>query len=103
MRDYHEYEKSYIGESDIATLIFVGCGENGIKATPIYFGEDGRYLAYIVDSKAKIGGHYELKEEFDTWLRIYDDRGLTQVFRAKKIRVYQAGMRGCIIQELGGN
>ena len=100
MRDYHEYKKVYIGDSDIATLILVGCGDDGVKAIPLHFGEDANYQAYIVDEQASIGEHYELKAEFDTWMKVYDDHSFVREFVARKIKVYRAGMRGCIIQLL---
>ena len=53
MKYYKEYDKEYIGFSDTATLIFVGCSDNGLEAKPILFGEDGCYRAYIVDENAE--------------------------------------------------
>lgn len=31
MKSYKEFEKIYIGDSDIASLILAGCDENGLK------------------------------------------------------------------------
>ena len=100
MKSYKEYDREFIGDSDIAALIFV-------KANILDFGCDGRYNAYVVDENAKIGDHYTLEMEFETssgfkaWLKVYDDEGLTADYSADKIRVYRAGDFGCIIQLIG--
>lgn len=101
MKSYKEYERQFIGDSDIAALIFVGTTKDGLKANILNFGSDGRYNAYVVDENAKIGDHYTLEMEFETWLKIYDDEGLTEDYSADKIRVYRAGDFGCIIQLIG--
>ena len=107
MKDYHEYKKVYIGDSDIATLILAGAGDDGVKAIPLHFEEDADYQAYVVDEQAAIGDHYQLKAEFESWMKVYDDHSFVREFVARKIKVYRAGMRGCIIQLLnqyeGGN
>lgn len=59
MKNYKEYEKRFIGSSDIAALILVGCDENGLKTSTLDFGEDGSYMAYVVDEDAEIGAHYK--------------------------------------------
>ena len=48
MKSYKEYERQFIGDSDIAALIFVGTTKDGLKANILNFGCDGRYNAYIV-------------------------------------------------------
>ena len=107
MKSYKEYDREFIGDSDIAALTFVGTTKNGLKANILDFGSDGRYNAYIVDENAKIGDHYTLELEFETssgfkaWLKIYDDEGLTADYSADKIKVYRAGDFGCIIQLIG--
>lgn len=107
MKSYKEYDREFIGDSDIAALIFVGTTKDGLKANILNFGSDGRYNAYIVDENAKIGDHYTLEMEFETssgfraWLKIYDDVGLMADYKADKIRVYRAGDFGCIIQLIG--
>ena len=107
MKDYHEYKKVYIGDSDIATLILAGAGDDGVKAIPLHFEEDADYQAYVVDEQAAIGDHYQLKAEFESWMKVYDDHSFVREFVARKIKVYRTGMRGCIIQLLnqyeGGN
>lgn len=102
MKDYHEYEMQYIGESDMASLLFVGCSprKNGITVQRINFGEDNKYMAYIVDENAEIGAHYKKVATFRHWIKIYDDD--SRAFRCKSdtINVYRAGEMGCIIQLL---
>ena len=82
MRSYKEYEKKYIGMSDIANLILAGSSDNGLRLTALHFGMDNDYYAYIVDSDAEIGEHYTKVAEFN----------------ADKISIYRAGEMGCIIQ-----
>ena len=77
MKSYKEYEKKYIGMSDIANLILAGSSDNGLKLAVLHFGMDNDYYAYIVDADASF---------------------LTQEFNANKISVYRAGEMGCIIQ-----
>lgn len=100
MRNYKEFEKHYIGGSDIATLILAGYQDkNGLALDQLKFGSDGNYEAYIVNSKdVEIGAHYDLVNEFQGWLKIYDDDGLVFEVVANNIRVYRAGEMGCIIQ-----
>lgn len=102
MKSYDLYEKEFIGDSDIATLILVGMqgpDENcKLVSEFLDFGQDGRYHAYIVDEDAKIGSHYEKVTEFRSWLRIYDDADCTKDFSADKIVIYRAGEFGCVIQ-----
>ena len=97
-KSYKEYSKRYIGISDYASLILVGCGEEGLNLKELCFGEDNDYLAYVVDSEAEIGAHYKKIASFTHWLKIYDDDSLTAEFKANKIIVYRAGEMGCIIQ-----
>lgn len=53
MKSYKEYEKKYIGMSDIANLILAGSSDNGLKLAVLHFGMDNDYYAYIVDADAK--------------------------------------------------
>lgn len=99
MKNYKEYNKTWIGESDVAALILVGCGEDGmLQSTVLKFGGDDAYLAYVVDEEASIGSHYKKVAEFWSWMSIYDDSERTARFKAQKICVYRAGEYGCIIQ-----
>ena len=98
MNNYKKYEKEVIGSSDIATLIAVGCYENGLKTGMIHFGSDGVYSAYIVDQDAEIAEHYKKVDSFTDWLKIYDDEGLAFDVYGKEINIYRAAEMGCIIQ-----
>ena len=98
MKDHHDYEKKSIGGSDVAALTLVGCGKDGLKASILHFGGDGEYRAYIVDEECEIPSYYELQEEFTSWMKVYDDEGLTYRADAEIIRIYRAREMGCIIQ-----
>lgn len=103
MKSYKDFEKEFIGDSDIATLIMVGYDskeKGGLSLKKLNFGEDGNYRAYIVEGEAEIGSHYELVAEFTDWLRIYDDTSLAKEFHADVIKVFRAMEFGCIIQLL---
>lgn len=76
---YKDFEKEYIGSSDL----------------PVERGK-----SYIVNGDCEIGEHYRFEAEFYTWLNIYDDDELVKEFKADIIRVYRAGNHGCIIQLL---
>lgn len=98
MKNYKDFEKQYIGSSDIASLILVGCDENGLSLKELHFGQDTSYSAYIVDDEAEIGSHYHKVAEFESWLKVYDDEELVKCFKGNKIIVYRAAEMGCIIQ-----
>lgn len=101
MKEYKDYDKIYIGQSDYAALILVGFRENRIKTEPLKFFEDGAYMAYFVtESKVNIGSHYKKVSTFSHWLKIYDDAGLAYKITAREINIYRAGMFGCIIQAI---
>ena len=93
MKTYKEYDKVYIGESDIASLILAGYKEGvGLSLSELHFGIDGGYQAYITDDQAEIGSHYELVQTFQVWLKIYDDSGLTAELNGEEIQ-RQTGLR----------
>lgn len=120
MKNYKEYEKTYIGGSDVSALTITTFGADGLNAHILRFGSDGEYSAYIVDADCEIPEHYALalhvspySAEFhgldgsvthgdpSGWLRIYDDNGLTyQATFSRGLNIYRAGERGCIIQIL---
>lgn len=89
MKNYKEYEKSYIGASDYAALLITGCKDGKLHSQYIHFGEDGTYSAYVVDGNAEIGSHYELEGEFENWLKVYDDHGLIETFYANVLKSIQ--------------
>ncbi len=98
MKNYKECGQQPIGDSDIATLILVGCREEGLQIEQLHFGEDGSYDAYIINADTEIGSHYHKVATFHHWLKIYDDEGLTYKAEGKEINIYRAGEYGCIIQ-----
>lgn len=101
MKNYKEFSKCFIGTSDVAALLLGGCDQEGhLISQYVSFGEDADYDAYIVEGEAEIGAHYSLVAEFHHWMNVYDDSSLVEEFRAAHIKVYRAGMRGCIIQLL---
>lgn len=105
-KTYKDFNKCYIGSSDIATIIAVGFDADGkdgnyIKTGAIRFGSDGGYSAYYVDdANVEIGAHYDKVFECQTWLKLYDDNGLTlSVYKpGATISIYRAGNFGCIIR-----
>lgn len=103
MKSYKDFERHCIGTSDIAKLVIVGCNT---EPSYLAFGGDDTYLAYIVTEEAEIGGHYSEVYRCSTWIKIYDDAGLTLNLRTQNIGdpivVYRAGERGTIIYAPGG-
>lgn len=99
-KSHHEYEKAYIGTSDIAALIFAGVSTDNwkLKCTYVKFRGDAPYEAYIVDALAEIPEHYKEVATFQNWVRIYDDSGLAASFSGASITVYRSGGYGCIIK-----
>lgn len=99
MKSYKDFEKEYIGSSDIASLVMVGYKEGkGVVPRMLTFGRDGSYYGYIVKGSANIGEHYEKVCEYKSWLNLYDDDGLMRKFTGERIVVYRAGEMGCIFQ-----
>lgn len=98
--DYHNFTRQYLGSSDIASLVMIGCKAAGAVAEMLHFGEDGNYYAYIVDQKIEIPSHYKLVTSFESWLKIYDDDELIYKCSASRIDIYRAGDFGCIINIL---
>ena len=97
MKSYKDFEKIYIGCSDIGSLI-IG---SPYVVKEIFFGADGRYEAYECFGEVEILEHYNLICSGRTWLKLYDDEGLTYS-RWKpnsyiKFDIYRAGDFGCII------
>lgn len=64
---YKDFCKEYIGESDIASLILVGCGKKRLLLKELGFDGDDSYSAYIVDGgDVVIGSHIE---KMDVWVQ----------------------------------
>ena len=106
MKNYKDFEKIYIGCSDVANLIMVGCKKdesgNDIGMVPelLSFGEDNCYYAYYVEgSDVEIGTHYRKVSSFEHWLRIYDDEKMT-FNHYGNFNIYRAASMGCIIQKI---
>ncbi len=100
MKNYKNYNRFHIGESDAANLTVKGISpiNNDIQLTSLNFGEDGYYKAYLVDLNAEIPAHYTKVAEFKHYLKIYDDFTLSFEIKSDNIAVYRAGEFGCIIQ-----
>lgn len=94
-KSYKDFEKVYIGSSDIASLIARFCYAKTAKI--IEFGGDDDYHAYFVNQKIKMPKYYKLVASGKVWLNIFDDRERTFSVRAKFIRIYRCGDYGIII------
>ena len=100
---YRYSPRVIIGESEIAALIAVGCGEKDLKTAAINYGGDSRYMAYICDERTGIPGYYRLVFTCDSWLKIYDDTGLAfdsadYAGEYNHFTIYRSGDYGTIIQ-----
>ena len=98
MKNYKDFEKIYIGDSDIAALTLRTVG----KVYDLRFGGDNAYYAYLCSGNdVEIGSHYRPVFEGEAWLKIYDDRELVVDLRKfedhSKMTVYRSGDYGCII------
>lgn len=96
MKNYKDYNKTYIGSSDSAYLTLKTITGTTEK---LCFGEDGSYSAYIVDEDTLIPKHYHKEFEFTDSLEIYNNFDkLEWSAKAKRISVYTAGNFGCLIK-----
>lgn len=102
---YRDFDKMTIGESDSAELLMYGPSYSGeASATKLCFKEDSLYSAYIVTGfDVDVGAHYKLVAVFKSWLKIYDDFGISFEAEADQIEVYRAGDFGCVIKLIGGH
>lgn len=108
MKSYKDFNKKNIGISDIAQLVFRGCKVNeGASVDLMNFCEDSVYFAYIVNEKnVSIGKHYTLWNSYRSWLKVYDDDGLSfdsEIYLDEngntfnQFDIYRAGNFGIII------
>lgn len=85
MKKFHEYEKTYIGTSDIAELVFRGPEKiQGISTM-----EDGSVYARIVPCEVEVPEYYELIFVENFWLKIYDDERLVFNKYGKEFRIFR--------------
>ena len=100
-KNYKDFEKIFIGESDIAqlTLRYFNDDAKEVELDILHFGEDGAYNAYLIqDEEVEIPNHYQLV--FDkqiSWMDIIDDTGIIAFDCPANIKIYRAGNYGCII------
>ena len=97
MKSYKDFEKIYIGCSDIGSLII----RSPYVVKEMFFDADGRYEAYECFGEVEIPEHYDLIYSGRTWLRIYDDNEKPYYrFRPNgytRFDIYRAGDFGCVI------
>lgn len=100
---YRYSPRAIIGSSEIAALIAVGCGEKDIKTAAINYGGDCSYMAYLCDERTEIPDYYRPVFTCDSWLKIYDDTGLS--FNSddytggyNRFTIYRSGDYGTIIK-----
>ena len=96
MKNYKEFNKVWLGESDIAALTVRSCGD----VYSLNFGKDGSYDAYECFGDVEIGSHYTKVFEGSTRLKVFDDYSLAydKYFEEYKyVDIYRAGDFGCII------
>ena len=101
MKSYKEYEKKYIGMSDIANLILAGSSDNGLKLAVLHFGMDNDYYAYIVDADAEIGEHYTMLIKLVSIVQEKWDASssyLSKKIRRIKLWQRKSSMEECITQ-----
>lgn len=99
-RYYKDCDRAYIGDSDVASLTCTYFnGDKGVCSDVISFGGDNSYYAYICKDDVEIGDHYRKVLSGRTWIRLYDDKGLTYQHHESgyKFDIYRAGDFGVII------
>lgn len=95
----YKFKTTFVGCSDIASLIAVGIGTDGnLNTKCIDFDEDASYKCYLLCEKQNIPKHYKKVYEFKNWLKIYDDDGKTITLTADSLEVYRAGAMGLLIK-----
>lgn len=96
MKSYKEFNKIWLGESDITALTIRSVD----SVYNLKFGADGSYHAYECFGDVEIGGHYIKVFEGRRWLKIYDNTNLTYdkyFTKYSQVDIYRAGEYGCII------
>lgn len=96
-KDYKGFPTLHLGESDVASLIARGFD----NLAEIHMGGDGAYKAHYITEECEIPEHYEKVFECHTWLKIYDDEGVTAEICADSIQIYRAGDYGVIVYAIG--
>lgn len=97
MKSYKDFEKIYIGCSDIGSLVV----RSPYAVREMFFAGDGEYEAYECFGECEIPEHYNLVFSGRAWLKIYDDNKKTYdrfvPNSCNKFDIYRAGDFGCII------
>lgn len=93
--NYKEFKKVHIGTSDIAALTL----RSVCDVANLSFGGDNSYYAYECFGEVEIPERYNLVFEGKTWLRIYDDNGLSYIKHkhGQTVKIYRCGDYDCII------
>lgn len=101
--DYEKYRRESIGSSDDAFLIAAGekVSETDvyIVSNPILFSAGGKYYAYMVDGSVKLPPYFQKVFECDSWLRIYDNNGVSYSDIGGHYEIFRAKDAGCIIRK----
>lgn len=75
---------------------------NEPRVQEIVFDYDDDYEAYIITDAIEVPEDYELVAAGKTFVKIYDDEGLTVEINCPHIEIYRAGEEGCLIRLIGG-
>lgn len=105
MKNYRDFDKVHMGETDIATILLSYTINGTEKTFEIATGEDSRFSAYYIEGEAEIGSHYNLifEAECVNKASFSDEDGENSKFEydeEKTIRLYRAGVHGFILQVL---
>lgn len=102
MKNYKEFERIYIGDSDVSALTCTFIDEEvGLTAQILKFGGDSSYHAYLcIGDDVEIGEHYHKVISGSHWLKIFDDREMTYTNPSREYKlfdIYRSGDYGTII------
>jgi len=95
-KNYKEFEKVYLGYSDIAGIV----ARSYDRVEIVRFGSDGSYKAYLCEN-AEIGDHYKKVFEANDWVWFYDDHEKRLEVVGKTIEIWRSGEFGIIINVIG--